>query len=213
MPLSRLGCPLSLKTPNMGNTGLLIEEGSRTPHHHHHARARGRTREREGVREASGREKEGSSMGVAWEIFTSAVAFAGVVGLVVSLAAVVYGASTKKWEGARRWGIATGVIWIVLLFVMGVDTVIVSRDATSRHEAVMTDPESTPVPVLTELEKHQQSETYLECLGLGREIEDMRERGLSGQAIMERQMEEMGKSESEWRTEVAFCTYFLNIGQ
>ena len=22
MPLSRLGCPLSLKTPNMGNTGL-----------------------------------------------------------------------------------------------------------------------------------------------------------------------------------------------
>ena len=24
MPLSRLGCPLSLKTPNMGNTGLLV---------------------------------------------------------------------------------------------------------------------------------------------------------------------------------------------
>ena len=28
LPLSRLGCPLSLKTPNMGNTGLVfLSEG------------------------------------------------------------------------------------------------------------------------------------------------------------------------------------------
>ena len=26
MPLSRLGCPLSLKTPNMGNTGLTHDQ-------------------------------------------------------------------------------------------------------------------------------------------------------------------------------------------
>ena len=25
LPLSRLGCPLSLKTPNMGNPGLMVE--------------------------------------------------------------------------------------------------------------------------------------------------------------------------------------------
>ena len=29
MPLSRLGCPLSLKTPNMGNTGQDSANGAR----------------------------------------------------------------------------------------------------------------------------------------------------------------------------------------
>lgn len=214
-------------------------------------------------------------MGVAWEIFTGGLASLAVVSLVVALLAVVYGASTKKWEGARRWGTATGVIWIALLFVMGVDTVIVSREGTSREEAEKSEMVAKPTPLRSEitmggkfltvrecssflkgidsmsksgssdeeiaawyqekrgwsesevavekelcaeslrvyelqaLERHRQSTIYRSCQLTLADLQEKRGRGLNEQRIMELQMEEWGKTESEWRDEIAFCTVVL----
>lgn len=128
-------------------------------------------------------------MNVAWDVITGLVAFAGLGSLVALVVAVVYGASTKRWSVTKKLGIATGVIWVMVVVVYAIDT---------------SDIEDVPIPVPTVARDFE-----VECGALALFVSLGKEGGWSNEQILSAFSEATGASTREVESVISMCADIL----